>query len=162
MGRALPGTRGSSGSGKALLPFHARVERIVKAIPRGEVLSYAKVAVLAGRPGGARAVVRALYVISGAPWWRVIRSDGTVAKEVAARQVPRLRAEGVTVRGLRVSVNRAQKATRGRRLLVRPSKKRIPGRRASVPPSKKEIRGRRGSVPPSIGGQRISVRPSKK
>src|SRR5260370_18614106 len=120
---ALPGPRGRSGSGKAPLSFHARVERIVKAIPRGEVLSYAKVAVLAGRPGGARAVVRALYVISGAPWWRVIRSDRTVAREVAPRQVPKLPAEGWTIRGLRVSAGSAKKKIRGRRGSVRPTKK---------------------------------------
>ncbi len=123
MPSALPGPRGRGGSGKAPLPFHARVERIVKAIPRGEVLSYAKVAVLAGRPGGARAVVRALYVISGAPWWRVIRSDGTVAREVAPRQVPKLRAEGVKIRGLRVSVQPSKKKIRGRRVSVRRAKK---------------------------------------
>src|ERR1700687_3257746 len=113
MPSAIPGPRGRGGSGKAPLPFHAKVERIVKAIPRGEVLSYAKVAVLAGRPGGARAVVRALYVVSGAPWWRVIRSDGTVAREVAPRQVPKLRAEGVTIRGLRVSAASEEKQLLG-------------------------------------------------
>ena len=123
MPSALPGPRGRGGSGKAPLPFHARVERIVKAIPRGEVLSYAKVAVLAGRPGGARAVVRALYVISGAPWWRVIRSDGTVAREVARRQTAKLRAEGVKIRGLRVSAGSAKKKIRGRRVSVRRAKK---------------------------------------
>src|SRR5260370_37674920 len=106
---ALPGPRGRSGSGKAPLPFHARVERIVKAIPRGEVLSYAKVAVLAGRPGGARAVVRALYVISGAPWWRGIRSDGTVARAGAPRRAPKLPARGVKSRGLCVSAGAATK-----------------------------------------------------
>src|ERR1700682_1769799 len=134
MPSAIPGPRGRGGSGKAPLPFHARVERIVKAIPRGEVLSYAKVAVLAGRPGGARAVVRALYVVSGAPWWRVIRSDGTVARGVGRRQTAKLRAEGVKVRGLRVS--------------VQPSKKKIRDLRVSVRPSKKERRGRRVSVRP--------------
>jgi alkylated DNA nucleotide flippase Atl1 len=62
-------------------------------------------------------------LISGAPWWRVIRSDDTVAREVAPRQVPKLRAEGVKIRGLRVSVRRSKKKSRGRRVLVRPSKK---------------------------------------
>jgi methylated-DNA-protein-cysteine methyltransferase-like protein len=99
----IPGTRGGSGSGGERHPFHARVERVVKSIPKGRVLSYGQVAMRAGMPGGARAVVRALHQISGAPWWRVIRSDGTVAREMATRQVPRLRAEGVTVRGRRVS-----------------------------------------------------------
>jgi methylated-DNA-protein-cysteine methyltransferase related protein len=86
--------------------FRARVERIVKAIPKGQVLSYGKVALLAGRPGGARAVVRALHGMSGAPWWRVICSDGNVAREMATRQVPKLRADGLEIRGRRVSVRR--------------------------------------------------------
>ncbi|HKD43479.1 MAG TPA: MGMT family protein [Myxococcaceae bacterium] len=89
--------------------FRARVERIVKAIPKGQVLSYGRVALLAGKPGGARAVVRALHGMSGAPWWRVIRSDGTVAREMAIRQVPRLRADGLEIRGRRVSVRRRRR-----------------------------------------------------
>ena len=75
---------------------------MVKAIPKGTTLSYARVALLANRPGASRAVVRALHALNGVPWWRVIRSDGTVAKEMAAKQVPRLRREGVEVRGRRV------------------------------------------------------------
>src|SRR5215472_17099780 len=83
--------------------FRQLVERIIKSIPKGRVLSYGQVAALAGKPGGARAVVWALHGMRGAPWWRVIRSDGQVAEEMAPRQVPRLRAEGVKVRGRRVS-----------------------------------------------------------
>ncbi len=101
MAEKSSGPRGSGG-GNSPRPFRERVERIVKAIPKGQVLSYGQVALLAGRPGGARAVVRALYQISGAPWWRVIRSDGTVAQEMAARQVPKLRADGVKIRGRRL------------------------------------------------------------
>ena len=95
------GTRRDGGEG---LPcnFRQLVERIIKAIPKGQVLSYGQVAALAGKPGGARAVVWALHGMRGAPWWRVIRSDGQVAEEMAPRQVPRLRAEGVRIRGRRV------------------------------------------------------------
>ncbi len=82
--------------------FQGRVQRIVRAIPKGQVLSYGKVALLAGKPGAARAVVRALHGLSGAPWWRVIRSDGTVAREMAPRQAQKLRADGLRIRGLRV------------------------------------------------------------
>ncbi|HWE22814.1 MAG TPA: MGMT family protein, partial [Myxococcales bacterium] len=39
--------------------FARAVRRIVRSIPRGRVLSYGEVALRAGRPGGARAVVRA-------------------------------------------------------------------------------------------------------
>jgi methylated-DNA-protein-cysteine methyltransferase-like protein len=76
------------------------------------VLSYAQVALRAGKPGAARAVVRALHQISGAPWWRVIRSDGTMAPQIAPKQLPRLRSEGVQVRGLRVLARRTRAAGR--------------------------------------------------
>jgi methylated-DNA-protein-cysteine methyltransferase-like protein len=86
-----------------MTPFEQAVVAAVKAIPRGTTASYARVALFAGKPGAARGVVRALRVApKGLPWWRVIRSDGTMAKEVAAEQARRLKAEGVEVRGRRV------------------------------------------------------------
>ena len=90
-------------------PFHLAVAKVVKAIPRGQTLSYAGVALRANKPGAARAVVRALVRVGGLPWWRVIRSDGTLAPEVAAEQSRHLRREGVSVRGRRV-VRRAGRA----------------------------------------------------
>lgn len=51
---------------------------------------------LAGKPGASRAVVRALHELERVPWWRVIKSDGTIA-EVLAEQAPKLKAEGVVV-----------------------------------------------------------------
>lgn len=78
------------------------VRRAVKAIPRGETASYARVAMMAGKPGAARAVVRALHALKGVPWWRVIRSDGTIAPQIAGKQRPKLVAEGVVVKGCRV------------------------------------------------------------
>ncbi|MCY1046042.1 MGMT family protein [Corallococcus sp. bb12-1] len=83
------------------LPFSETVMRQVRAIPRGEVRSYAQVALYAGRPGAARGVGRELKHLPGqatqVPWWRVIRSDGTLAPPVAHEQARRLRLEGVTV-----------------------------------------------------------------
>jgi methylated-DNA-protein-cysteine methyltransferase-like protein len=79
------------------------VEAVVRSIPRGQTLSYAQVAMFAGKPGASRAVVRALYAIDGAPWWRVIKSDGTVAKEMFSRQAPRLKRDGLTLKGRRVA-----------------------------------------------------------
>ena len=83
-------------------PWQQAVERVVRSIPRGQTLGYSEVALRAGKPGAARAVVRALHGLDGAPWWRVIRSDGSVAEAMATEQVPRLQKEGVKVVGLRV------------------------------------------------------------
>jgi methylated-DNA-protein-cysteine methyltransferase related protein len=79
------------------------LDAVVRAIPRGKTLSYAQVAMRAGKPGAARAVVRGLYSLEGAPWWRVIKSDGTVAKEMVTKQAPRLKKEGVELKGRRVA-----------------------------------------------------------
>ena len=87
---------------RAPSPFELSVERAVKAIPRGQTLSYAGVALRANKPGAARAAARALHFLAGLPWWRVIRSDGTLATPVAVEQARRLRDEGVSVRGRRV------------------------------------------------------------
>ena len=74
--------------------FVKAVEKVVRAIPRGRTLSYSEVALRAGKPRGARAVVRALHVLDDVPWWRVIRADGTLAREVAHEQSQLLAAEG--------------------------------------------------------------------
>ena len=50
---------------------------------------------MAGKPGAARAVVQALHRLEGIPWWRVIRSNGTLAPQVASEQAKRLAKEGV-------------------------------------------------------------------
>jgi methylated-DNA-protein-cysteine methyltransferase-like protein len=39
-------------------------------------------------------VVRALHALDDVPWWRVIRADGTLAREVAHEQAQLLLAEG--------------------------------------------------------------------
>jgi len=77
-----------------LPPFLAAVRRAVRAIPRGSTLSYGEVALRAGRPGGARAVVRALHALDDVPWWRVCRAGGTLAPAVADEQEWMLRQEG--------------------------------------------------------------------
>jgi methylated-DNA-protein-cysteine methyltransferase-like protein len=74
------------------------VARIVRAIPRGRVLSYSRVAVLAGLPGRARLIGKVMSRIGWRlPWWRVLRADRTFAEEVAVKQARRLRREGVVV-----------------------------------------------------------------
>ncbi len=76
-----------------------RIHAIVARVPRGRVTSYGEVARLAGLRGGARTVGWAMASTPRGqmtPWWRVLRSDGTVApRPFAAEQRRRLRAEGV-------------------------------------------------------------------
>lgn len=79
-------------------PFTAAVLRTIRAIPKGKVLSYSEVALLAGRAGGARAVARVLRVTEEKlPWWRVCRANRTFAPEVRELQEKKLRAEGVSI-----------------------------------------------------------------
>jgi methylated-DNA-protein-cysteine methyltransferase related protein len=85
-----------------LTPWAAAVKKAVCAIPRGQTASYATVALMAGKPGAARAVVRALHGLTAIPWWRVVRSDRTLAPEVAVEQARRLRREGVNMKGRKV------------------------------------------------------------
>ena len=77
-----------------MTPFQRKVRRIVLGIPRGRTLGYGEVALRAGKPGGARAVVSALRNLDDVPWWRVARSDGSLAPQVAFTQSQLLRAEG--------------------------------------------------------------------
>ncbi len=85
-----------------MTPFMERVEAVVRSIPKGKTLGYAQVALLAGKPGAARAVVRALHAMKGAPWWRVTRSDRSLAQPVAREQGRRLSREGVKLERNRV------------------------------------------------------------
>ena len=93
MARKVRQKRGKP-AGPPLRAFARAVRRIVRGIPRGRVLSYGEVALRAGRPRGARAVVRALHQLDDVPWWRVVRSDGTLAPQVAREQGQLLAAEG--------------------------------------------------------------------
>jgi len=78
-----------------------RIYALVRRVPHGRVTTYGDVARLAGLRNGARTVGWALHSLptaEAAPWWRVIRSDGTIAlRRAAAEQRRRLAREGVTV-----------------------------------------------------------------
>ncbi|MEK7203766.1 MAG: MGMT family protein [Patescibacteria group bacterium] len=66
---------------KNLSDFHYRVYNVVKKIPKGQVLTYKKVAYLVGSPGAYRAVGNALNKNPFAPevpCHRVIKSDGKI------------------------------------------------------------------------------------
>ena len=77
-----------------LSPFARKVRRIVLGIPRGTTLSYGEVALRAGKPLGARAVVQALRALDDVPWWRVCRKGNKLAPAVAFEQEQLLRQEG--------------------------------------------------------------------
>lgn len=74
-----------------------RVRAVISAIPAGSVLSYGEVAARAGVPS-ARQVGRLLAEDGqDLPWHRVLRADGRCAPQLAAEQLARLRAEGLTI-----------------------------------------------------------------
>lgn len=75
----------------------------VREIPEGFVRTYEDVS-----PGAPRFAGTVLFQADdpGLPWWRVVRTDGSLAK--GDRQRALLRAEGVPFRGERVDMSRAR------------------------------------------------------
>jgi methylated-DNA-protein-cysteine methyltransferase related protein len=73
----------------------------VRRIPVGFVTTYG--ALMPGAPRHAGRVLS--QAPSGIPWWRVVRSDGTLAK--GSEQHRLLMAEGVPMRGSRVIMREA-------------------------------------------------------
>ena len=104
------------------LGFRAAVYAVVQHIPEGQVLGYGHVAALLGSPRAARQVGYALAALSperadphgadAVPWWRVIRSDGSIARKGdptrAVHQLALLAGEGVALEGERVPMDRYQ------------------------------------------------------
>jgi methylated-DNA-protein-cysteine methyltransferase related protein len=85
-------------------PFTDEVCRVIRSLRPGEVVSYGDVAHDAGRPGAARAVGAILATGTGdLPWWRVVRSNGSLPPVAPVEQAQRLAAEGVTLVGDRVT-----------------------------------------------------------
>ncbi|WP_404361750.1 MGMT family protein [Marinobacter sp.] len=87
------------------------VWQVVCMIPEGRVASYGQVAELAGLPGLARFVGRAMGRLpegSEVPWYRVLRSDGRIAMPAGTEghehQRRLLSAEGVKVTDGRVAM----------------------------------------------------------
>jgi methylated-DNA-protein-cysteine methyltransferase related protein len=83
--------------------FEERIRRAVKSLRRGEVATYGEVAAEAGSPGAARAAGGVLARSEDLPWWRVVTSDGRLVPGHESEHARRLRAEGVSVVGGRVS-----------------------------------------------------------
>ncbi|MFZ0731001.1 MAG: MGMT family protein [Candidatus Sulfotelmatobacter sp.] len=83
-----------------------RIERAIRAIPRGKVSTYGGVARAAGFPGAARLVARVLRRGFGLPWQRVLGAGGAIklTGDNAIEQRLRLEAEGVRFRGRKVDI----------------------------------------------------------
>jgi methylated-DNA-protein-cysteine methyltransferase related protein len=84
-------------------PFTEKVIEIIKAIPKGKVMTYGQIAREAGSPRAARQVVRALHSMSKKhhlPWHRVINAKGQIAlqeDESYHEQLFSLESEGIQV-----------------------------------------------------------------
>ncbi|GAB2688436.1 MGMT family protein [Aliiglaciecola aliphaticivorans] len=97
---------------------HQHYERIwntVLQIPIGRVASYGQIADLAGLPGRARLVGKALGYAPDSlqvPWYRVLRSDGKIAfpaqSEKSNEQTGLLQQENVAVLSNRVKLKEFQ------------------------------------------------------
>lgn len=99
-------TRGAIG-------WREAVYQVVAQIPASCVLSYGDVAALLGKPRAARQVGYALAALDAeraaiVPWWRVLRTDGSVAFQGAvgrgALQCQLLTEDGVDVQNGRVDM----------------------------------------------------------
>jgi methylated-DNA-protein-cysteine methyltransferase-like protein len=83
-----------------------RIERAIRAIPRGKVSTYGGIARIAGFPGAARLVARVLGKGYSLPWQRVLGAGGEIKLrgDSAMEQRFRLEAEGVRFRGRKVDM----------------------------------------------------------
>ena len=87
--------------------FDHRVWQVVAAIPPGRVMGYGEVARAAGFPRYSRMVSSALSRSpEPLPWFRVVRSNRTLAFEVGSRayreQAQLLKQEGIRFDGLKI------------------------------------------------------------
>lgn len=87
-----------------MTPFQEAVIKVVRAVPKGQVVSYGQVAAYVGLPRAARQVGWILRGMDTAdvPWWRVINNAGRISikgnvSETPQTQKDHLEAEGVVV-----------------------------------------------------------------
>ena len=85
-----------------------RIERAIRALPRGRVSTYGAIAQAAGFPGAARQVAVVLRRGFELPWQRVLGAGGAIklTGDSAVEQRLRLEAEGVSFRGRKVDMKR--------------------------------------------------------
>jgi methylated-DNA-protein-cysteine methyltransferase-like protein len=91
--------------------FVAAVYRVVRAIPRGHVMTYGQIAASLDRPAAARAVGWAMkHCPPGVPWHRVVNASGGISPRPNTgsmlTQRLLLEQEGVPVRRGRVALTR--------------------------------------------------------
>jgi len=100
-------------------PNHIRIWQTVQLIPYGHVACYGQIADLAGLPGRARLVGKALGTAPKAgwkgkavPWFRVINSQGRISFPVASEnfieQKALLQEEQVVVLGAKIKLSEFQ------------------------------------------------------
>ena len=83
--------------------FADAVDRVLRRLGPGDLVTYGEVADEAGYPRRARAVGALLAASDGAyPWWRVVTSTGRLVPGLEDEQARRLTAEGHRVAGGRV------------------------------------------------------------
>jgi methylated-DNA-protein-cysteine methyltransferase-like protein len=87
-----------------MTPYQEDVLAVIAALEPGGVMTYGEIALEAGHPGSARAISAVLKAVENLPWWRVVASNGRLIPGHEADHAQRLRSEGVTVIGGRVSM----------------------------------------------------------
>ena len=91
-------------------PYVEAVLAVVEAIPPGRVMSYGDIAEYVGS-GGPRQVGRVMSEYGGGvPWWRVVRTDGSLPPSHEGEGLDLLRAEGTPMRpgGDHIDMRRAR------------------------------------------------------
>lgn len=78
------------------------VYRALEAVPAGRVTSYGKVAALLGLTSPRRPAAAMTRAPDGLPWWRMVRSDGTLPAALRLRAEPHWDEEGTSHEGGRV------------------------------------------------------------
>jgi methylated-DNA-protein-cysteine methyltransferase related protein len=94
-----------------MTPWEEAVDRVLRGLQPGDLVTYGEVALEAGRPGAARSVGTILADSGGRyAWWRVVNASGRLVPGHEAEQARRLRAEGIEVdlerRRVKVSIRR--------------------------------------------------------
>ena len=82
-----------------MTPFEDAVDRVLRALAPGDVVTYGEVALEAGFAGRARAVGRILANSDGQySWWRVVAASGRLVPGLEAQQAEHLAREGIATR----------------------------------------------------------------